>query len=67
MDGGIGRNGAVRMGSGETAALTLLEDTGRYTLSPGVIHNLLADRFVSSHSDIANIAVANAVLAAVRS
>jgi hypothetical protein len=39
MFGGIGRNGAVRMGPGETVSLVLLDASGSYTLSRGFIHS----------------------------
>jgi hypothetical protein len=66
MFGGIGRNGAVRMGPGETVSLVLLDASGSYTLSRGVIHNMLADDHISSHSAVSNAAVANLIVAALR-
>lgn len=65
--GGIGRNGAIHMRPDEAVALELLDGSATYALAPGMIHNMLADGFVSSHSDVANPAVANLVLAAIRS
>jgi hypothetical protein len=66
MFGGIGRNGAVRLGPNETVSLVLLDATGSYTLSPGVIHNMLADHHISSHGAVSNAAVANLIVAALR-
>jgi hypothetical protein len=62
--GGLGRNGAVRMKKGEFINQRLLADTGVYTLTAGIVHNLLADDYISEHSDVRNRPVANAVLAA---
>jgi hypothetical protein len=62
--GGLGRNGAVRMKPDEFVKASLLPDTERYQLSRGKVYNLRADQFISSHGDVANSAVANAVLAA---
>jgi hypothetical protein len=62
--GGLGRNGAVKMKEGEFVKQTLLASDGRYAFSADKVHNLLADKWISSHGDVANRAVANAVLAA---
>jgi hypothetical protein len=61
--GGLGANGAV--GTEEAVEGRLGDQTTAYSFQPGRVHNLLADKFVSSHSDITNPAVANAVLAAI--
>ena len=60
--GGIGRNGAVRMKSGEFVKGKLLPSDGRYAFSRGKVHNLLADEFISGHSDVTGPQVANALL-----
>lgn len=65
--GGIGRSGAVRMGVGEVISATLMEGTFAYPVwEPGKVTNLLADGFISNHSDVTNPAVANAVVNACR-
>jgi hypothetical protein len=58
--GGLGSNGAQR--TTEASQLTLLGEHDRYQFTPGAIHNLLADKFVTGHGDVHNAAVANAVL-----
>jgi pimeloyl-ACP methyl ester carboxylesterase len=66
--GGIGRNGAVRMGEGEVVGATLHD--GHFDYGPwpaGKVTNLKADEFISCHGDVRNPAVANAVLNAARS
>lgn len=63
--GGIGRNGAVRMGTGEVVAGKLLDEGGRYAFAAGKVNNLQADGRIASHGDVSNPAVANAVLAAI--
>jgi hypothetical protein len=61
--GGLGSNGALRTPEANQAEL---RDAGhRYTFGTGKVYNLLADRYIASHSDVAGQAVANAVLAAV--
>jgi hypothetical protein len=61
--GGIGRNGAQK--TPEAADLKLLAVGKAYELQAGRIHNLLADEFVKSHSDVGGEEVAYAVLAAI--
>jgi hypothetical protein len=60
--GGIGRNGAVKMKPSECVKSKLLPSDDSYAFVRGKVHNLLADDFVSSHSDVTNAQVANAVL-----
>jgi hypothetical protein len=60
--GGLGANGAV--GTAEAIQNQLGDSTTTYAFQPGRVHNLLADSFISGHSDVTNTAVANAVLAA---
>lgn len=61
--GGIGANGAV--GTAEAMPGDLGDENTTYVFQRGRVHNLHADKFVASHSDVTNPAVANAVLAAV--
>lgn len=64
--GGIGRNGAIRLGQNEHRMAELGDDGFDYgALARGVVVNLKADAFVKGHGDVANPAVANAVLSAV--
>lgn len=59
--GGLGSNGAQH--TPEVDNGQALQDVGAsYQFASGRIHNLLADRFVSGHSDVSNTRVANAVL-----
>jgi hypothetical protein len=60
--GGIGRNGALSTPEARTGSL--LDVGGAYDLRPGVVHNLLADRFVSGHSDVTGPQVAHALRSA---
>jgi hypothetical protein len=62
--GGIGRNGAQH--TPEAVAGTLLDVGGTYEFrAAGRVYNLLADRFVSGHSDVTGPEVAYALLTAV--
>ena len=61
--GGIGRNGAQK--TPRTVDLTLLEATGSYQLTNGMLHNLATDRLITSHGDVANKSVAYAVASAI--
>ena len=61
--GALGRNGALR--TPEAVAATLLAPGGGYAWQAGRPHNLLADQFISGHSDWTNQAVAYAVLSAI--
>lgn len=63
--GGIGRNGALARFTPEAVAGELLPMDSRYTLQPGKLHNLLADRFIHDHGDVTGREVAHAVLSAV--
>lgn len=66
--GGIGSNGAVR--TAEADDLTLPDASSAsapLTLTPGRIHNLMADRHISNHSDVTGAAVAAALHQALRS
>jgi hypothetical protein len=63
--GGIGRNGAVKMHPAEFVQKTLLAETGVYQFTAKKVHNLLADQFVSGHSDVKGPQIANAILYAV--
>ena len=60
--GGIGRNGAQK--TPEALPGHLLDIGGAYTWRPGAAHNLLADKFISSHSDVTGHQVAYALLSA---
>jgi hypothetical protein len=61
--GGIGRNGALRT---PEAVVGELQDVGAsYELQPGKVHNLKADRYIASHSDVTGPQVAHAILCAV--
>ncbi|MGH3717321.1 MAG: hypothetical protein ACRDRI_00475 [Pseudonocardiaceae bacterium] len=61
--GGIGRNGALS--TPEALAGELLDVDGAYSFQPGTVHNLLADRFIHSHSDVTGPQVGHAVRSAV--
>jgi len=65
--GGIGRNGAQRMESGEVDTnQTALRDTGeKYTFSAGKFFNLRGDSFIKGHGDVTGKQIVNAVLNAV--
>ena len=62
--GGLGRNGAQKMNANETVKANLLAAGGAYHLTPGLIHNLLADSFISNHGDVTGKEVASAIAAA---
>jgi hypothetical protein len=61
--GGLGRNGAVKLKPNEHVVGQLLAQNGRYSFTPGKVHNLLADAFIPEHSGITGREVANLVLA----
>jgi hypothetical protein len=61
--GGMGRNGAQH--TPEAVAGVLGPSGTVYDFQPGEVHNLLADATISSHSDVANPAVAGALAAAI--
>ena len=62
--GGLGRNGAQQMNTGESVKADLLPVGKAYSLTPGKIHNLRADDFVKNHSDVTGPEVFAAVAAA---
>jgi hypothetical protein len=59
--GGLGSNGAQHTPEADDSQ-ALQDLDAVYHFQPGRIHNLLADRFISGHGDVANVQVANAVL-----
>lgn len=61
--GGIGRNGAQK--TPDARSERLLPVGGTYTLVSGGVHNLLADGFVTDHSDVHGREVAGALAAAI--
>jgi hypothetical protein len=62
--GGLGRNGAQRMNTGEVIIGELLDVNTKYPFQPGKFLNARADRFISNHGDVATIQVAYAIAAA---
>jgi predicted alpha/beta hydrolase family esterase len=62
--GGLGRNGAQQMNTGEVIKADLLPVGKTYSLTPGKIHNLRADDFVKNHGDVTGPEVVAAVAAA---
>ncbi|MBF4995899.1 hypothetical protein IRT45_01875 [Nocardia sp. BSTN01] len=60
--GGLGRNGAQK--TPEAISAQLLDTGGRYAWNARALHNLLADRFITSHSDVTGLQVAYALLSA---
>ena len=62
--GGLGRNGAQKMNANEVVKANLLAVGGAYQLKAGLIHNLLADPFISNHGDVTGKEVASAIAAA---
>ncbi|RTZ40011.1 hypothetical protein EKL30_17310 [Candidimonas sp. SYP-B2681] len=63
--GGMGRNGAQKMGP-ETIAGTLLRPGQQYAFVSGQVYNLNADDIITDHGDVTNESVAYAVLNAVK-
>lgn len=62
--GGLGSNGAQH--TPEARSDVPLQDvTAVYQFEDHIVYNLLADRYISSHGDVANVQTANAVLQAV--
>ncbi len=61
--GGMGSNGAQH--TPEVVKETLHDPGTAYTFADGKVYNLLADKFVSGHSDIANDPVGFAVASAI--
>jgi hypothetical protein len=62
--GGIGSNGALRTPEAEGPPLTLGAVGADYRLTPGRVHNLRADRYVTGHSAVTGREVAYALLTA---
>jgi len=65
--GGLGRNGAQKMETGEVVKGSLLPATGSYGFQAGKFFNLEGGNFIMGHSDITGKEVANAVRRAVAS
>jgi pimeloyl-ACP methyl ester carboxylesterase len=63
--GGMGRNGAQKMGP-ETTDGTLLRPGRPYAFASGKVYNLNADETIANHGDVANEPVAYAVLNAAK-
>ena len=63
--GGIGRNGAQQMRSGETVAGKLLPAGSSYAFEAGKFFNLEASDFIMSHGDVTGKEIAHAVRKAV--
>lgn len=63
--GGMGRNGAQKMGP-ETSEGTLIRPGRPYAFVSGNVYNLNADDIIANHSDVTNEPVAYAVLNAVK-
>jgi hypothetical protein len=61
--GGLGRNGAVA--TPEAVEGFLLAASGRYALTPGAVHNLRADDYISDHGAVTGPEVGHALGAAV--
>jgi len=61
--GGIGANGARR--TPESVDGELLPTGSPYDFEPGRLYNLLADRHIDGHSDVAGEAVAHAIVEAI--
>ena len=61
--GGIGRNGALS--TPEALAGELFDVDRAYSFQPGAVHNLLADRFIHSHSDVTGPQVGHVLRSAV--
>jgi len=63
--GGIGRNGAQKMQSGESSPGRLLGAGGNYQFQTGKFYNLEASEFIKDHSDVTGKEIAHAVRMAV--
>ena len=63
--GGLGRNGAQQMESGETIVGRLLPVGSAYAFQPGKFFNLEASEFIKGHGDIAGKEVAHAIRRAI--
>jgi hypothetical protein len=59
--GGLGRNGAQQMQSGEVVAGKLLPANGSYTFQAGKFFNLEGSAFITGHGDVAGKEIAHAV------
>ncbi len=62
--GGMGRNGAQHTAEAGGNATDLAAVGHAYEFAPGKVYNLLADDFVSNHSDVRGVQIAYAVLCA---
>ncbi|MEE6262667.1 hypothetical protein [Plantactinospora sonchi] len=60
--GGLGRNGALKTPEVFQPAGDLQEVGGGYAFRPGRVHNLRADTFIRSHSDVSSPQVGYALL-----
>jgi hypothetical protein len=67
--GGIGANGAQKMGPGEvsTTAARMLDVGAAYALAGGIVHNLESATYISDHGDVAGREVAWAICQAISS
>jgi hypothetical protein len=63
--GGIGRNGAQKMGDDERVVGKLLPVGGKYTFAAGKFFNLEASDFVKDHGDVTGKEIAHAVRKAI--
>ena len=63
--GGLGRNGAQQMQTGETVSGKLLATGGTYAFQAGKFFNLEASDFIKSHGDVTGREVAYAVRKAI--
>ena len=65
--GGIGRNGAQKMESGEvdTNEMVLRGAGEKYAFSAGKFFNLRGDSFIKDHGDVTGKEIVNAVLNAI--
>ena len=63
--GGLGRNGAQQMESGETIVGKLLPVGSAYAFQPGKFFNLEASDFIKAHGDVAGREVAHAIRRAI--
>jgi len=63
--GGLGRNGAQKMETGETVTGQLLPVGSSYSFSAGKFFNLEASPFIKGHSDICGKEVAHAIRTAI--
>jgi hypothetical protein len=64
--GGLGRNGAQKMETGEAVDGALLDIDGAYVFAPGKFFNLESTQFITGHSDVRKKQVAYAIRCAIR-